>query len=428
LTCPTARGFGAICSTILLVAFYEIKPDPILLLPSAALVAIVLSDLIASYVRWSKPCKCDAEVKERVWVWEKPNVEFKITGYGVLAAEGSPSWLKKITQYSVSNQLFFKATAFFPHSGNFSIEDFRILRTSPIKLFARKEPVRCSVEFEVLPEALYWILEALAILKATSGIRYSGAGAPKTPASTGLYYETREYLPGDPIRNVDWKASSRRRKLMVKVFQEESAGGITIYYDLRSPTPYACDELASALISSTIYSHRSGLDIRLSSIQEGKTFKPSSSYEAIAFAVRKVLEHEVLRVSEFFEYVEPMTRRELEELLSTFPTPKSHKISYTLFSENNIVISSLLYDTISLLDIVSSSKIAGGSLNIIVPSKPWRGVGDLEEAYRIHLSYDNVRLKLERLNAKVLPWKHFRQSSLESRKMFAPSLTLHKFG
>jgi len=67
-------------------------------------------------------------------------------------------------------------------------------------------------------------------------------------------------------------------------------------------------------------------------------------------------------------------------------------------------------------------------LNIIVPSKPWRGVGDLEEAYRIHLSYDNVRLKLERLNAKVLPWKHFRQSSLESRKMFAPGLTLHKFG
>jgi len=406
LTYPTARGFGIISSTLLLLAFYLLKPDPTLLFATALFSAIIISDIAFSYAKWSEDCKCNVKFKERVWVWEKPKIKLNVRGYGIIAVEDLPFWLKNTTQYKMDETFILEATAVFPHSGHFSIESFSVLRSDPLKFFIKRERVKCNVEFDVLPEALYWLLEALAILKAEYG-RYLGTGAAKTPTSSGLYRETREYIPGDPIRNIDWKASSRRRKLMVKIFEEESSGGVTIHYDLRSPTPYACDELASALLSSTLTSYRNGLEISFSNIQEEKVFKPLKPYDAIAFAVKTVLEQQILKVSEFFEYVEPLARRELEEILSKFSMPQTYKMPYQFLpQENNIVISSLLYDTSKLIEISSFLRDSGKTLNIIVPSKPWRAIGNLEEAYRIYLSYNNVKLKLEKLNAKVIPWKH----------------------
>ena len=416
MTRPTARGLGVFSSTLLLLAFYCLKPDPVLSSATIALTILILSDLAASHVKWRKTCECDANIKERVWVWEKPKIELNVKGYGIIGLEDLPHWLKSKTQVNAEGKFSLKATAVFPHSGNFSIKSLNVLRSSPLKLFLRKERIPCSVEFHVLPETLYWLLEALAILKAGYGAGYSGIGAVKTPASSGLYYETRDYVPGDPIRSIDWKASSRRRKLMIKIFEEESAGGVTLLYDLRGPTPYTCDELASALLSSTIFSYRRSLNVQFISIQEGDVFKPSNPYEAVAFAVRNVLENRVLKVKEFFEYVEPLTLREVEEILSKFLKTGTYKTPHGIIkleNRSNIAISSLLYDTSKLVETASTLKNSGGSLNVITPSKPWRSIGDLEEAYRIYLTYNNVKSKLEKLNAKIVQWKYLKHPPLK---------------
>ena len=51
------------------------------------------------------------------------------------------------------------------------------------------------------------------------------------------FMELREYRPGDDIRSVDWKASSRLNRLVVKVFEQESFLNVAIVLDA-SPSMY----------------------------------------------------------------------------------------------------------------------------------------------------------------------------------------------
>ena len=95
MTYPTARGFGIISSTLLLLAFYFLKPDPTLLFVTVLFSAIILSDITFSYAKWSKDCGCNAKIKERVWVWERPKIKLNVRGYGIIAVEDLPFWLKK---------------------------------------------------------------------------------------------------------------------------------------------------------------------------------------------------------------------------------------------------------------------------------------------------------------------------------------------
>jgi len=409
---PSARGFGLISSTLLLLAFHLLSHDPTLLFATAIISAVILSDLAFSLIKWREGCRCNLKVKGRAWIWEKPRIKVNVQGYGIIGIKDLPSWLRNINQHVKDGEFTFEAEAVFPHSGRFSMKTFSALRGDPLKLFIKRERVKCNLEYNVLPETLYWLLEAMGILKAEHG-RLFGGGAAKKPSSSGLYRETREYVPGDPIKNIDWKASSRRRRLMIKVFEEEYGGGAMIHYDLRGPTPYVCDELASALLSSAITAYRNGLDITFISIPDEEIFKPSRPYDAVSFAVKKTLEQKTLKVSEFFEYVEPLTRKEIEEILSTLPTPQTYRTPYkTSPPENNVAISSLLYDTSKLIEEASLLKSSGRTLNVIVPSKPWKAIGNLEEAYRIYLSYNNVKRKLERLKAKVTPWKQMMHAKL----------------
>ena len=402
---PTSRGVGVASSTIILLLLHCLKPDPAILSAATLLSALILLDLTASQLRWRGKCRCSVNAGGRVWVWEKPKLMLSVEGYGVFRLENPPSWLKIISQRGFNGKLSVEATATFPYSGRFTIRSLNVLRISMLKLFLRREDVPCSVEFQVLPEALYWLLEALAILRGGYGAEYLSVEV-KAPALSGLYYETRDYVPGDSLRSIDWKASSRRRRLMIKVFEDESGGGISILYDLRGPTPHVCDQLASALLSSTIASYRRRLKTQFINIQDWGVFKPLSPHEAIVFAVRNVLESRVLRVREFFEYVEPPTRREIEEIISKLPITQTYRIPYRVIQLENrsIAISSLLYDASKLVETASILKNHGGSLNVIVPLKPWRAVGDLEEAYRIYLTYRNVKSKLEKLNAKIIQW------------------------
>jgi uncharacterized protein (DUF58 family) len=43
----------------------------------------------------------------------------------------------------------------------------------------------------------------------------------------------REYKPGDELRHVHWKASARRRELVVKEYEGDSQPGLEVLLDLR---------------------------------------------------------------------------------------------------------------------------------------------------------------------------------------------------
>ncbi|MFN3384831.1 MAG: DUF58 domain-containing protein, partial [Archaeoglobaceae archaeon] len=80
-----------------------------------------------------------------------------------------------------------------------------------------------------------------------------GEGKPSKEAGIGLeYFGSREYVPGDDLRAIDWKATARRQKIFVKEFHKEAGRGAIFVYDLRSPGEVCADEVAKAFLSSLI--------------------------------------------------------------------------------------------------------------------------------------------------------------------------------
>jgi len=405
---PSDNGLGLTLISILILLFYFFTGDIFLAYASFLLISFLLIVFLLSYNNWKEKSLCKTKIHERIWIWENVPLNIIIEGKNIYAIEDIPKWIKINKIEFTKNFAIIKGETNFPHYGEFSIEKLTVLRKSFLKLFIFKEKVSIEVKYKVLPETLYWLFEALNILREV-GISHFETGTQKPSLIKGLYYETREYVYGDPIRNIDWKATARHRKIMVKLFEEEKSKSIMLLYNLKAPSPYVCNDLASAFLSSILSSIRKNLSLTLIDLLESKSYFHMNAYQALAFAIKKVLELGIIKPSEFYEYIEPLTKEEFESLIQAFMLniieSKSKLIS---LGDSNILISTLLYDIPDLINLVENAMKNKKDINIVTASKPWIGIKDLEEAYRIYLTYRNVKQKLEKMKVNVFPWSYFK--------------------
>jgi hypothetical protein len=405
---PSDNGLGLILVSIIILLFYFFTGDIFLAYASFFIFSFLLIVFLLSYNNWKEKSLCKTKINERIWIWENVPLNIIIEGKNIYAIENIPKWIKINKIEFTKNSAIIKGETNFPHYGEFSIKKITVLRKSFFRLFIFKEEVSIEVKYKVLPETLYWIFEALNILREV-GIGHFETGAQKSSLIKGLYYETREYVYGDPIRNIDWKATARHRKLMVKLFEEEKSKSMMLLYNLKAPSPYVCDDLASAFLSSILSSIRKNLSLTLVDLLESKSYFHINAYQALALAIKKVLELEIVKPNEFYEYIEPLTKEEFENLIQAFMLniieSKNKIIS---LGDNNILISTLLYDISDIINLAEIAMKNKKDLNIVTASKPWIGIKDLEEAYRIYLTYKNVKQKLEKMKVNVFPWSYFR--------------------
>ena len=54
-----------------------------------------------------------------------------------------------------------------------------------------------------------------AFLRSRTPKMYTGATTLRTPGQGSEFYSLREYVPGDPFKNINWKAYARTGELMV---------------------------------------------------------------------------------------------------------------------------------------------------------------------------------------------------------------------
>ena len=77
----------------------------------------------------------------------------------------------------------------------------------------------------------------------------------------GEFDSLREYVPGDPLRDVDWKASAKREELVVSEFAaREEKDGISI---VAGAAPGQADAMATATASVALWLLESGVEIDL---------------------------------------------------------------------------------------------------------------------------------------------------------------------
>lgn len=61
----------------------------------------------------------------------------------------------------------------------------------------------------------------------------TGTHAVRKPGDSLEFYRIREYLPGDKMKDVNWKASIRENNLLVNEYEHESRGELSLFIDNR---------------------------------------------------------------------------------------------------------------------------------------------------------------------------------------------------
>jgi len=76
------------------------------------------------------------------------------------------------------------------------------------------------------------------------------------------YLESRIYMPGDDIRNMDWRVTARTGKAHTKVFQEERERPVIVVVDRNPGMFFATRGQLKTVMAAKIASNSHGLDCR----------------------------------------------------------------------------------------------------------------------------------------------------------------------
>lgn len=116
----------------------------------------------------------------------------------------------------------------FPRRGVYPVGELRLSSTFPFGLIRIAEKVKRGGEFVVRPELYACRPPRAAGFEPMVGGSHTG----KHRSLTGSDYQgVRPFRDGDPMKFIDWKASSKGAGLMVKEFNEELAGRVSIIVD-----------------------------------------------------------------------------------------------------------------------------------------------------------------------------------------------------
>ena len=408
----STRGLSTLAIAVALTLVAIASRDAVIACASVVTyIALILDIAHLSLARTRKPCTVHPkETKVRLWVGQRRSLKLYLRCSDVESVElQHPSLRIKEFRRSSRGEYELEILVEPRYSGLIKVEELRLLQGSKLGFFRIERSLAIDLVVEVLPRAWLLALVALALLSGRLG-KALGLGfestKPLAKSSTGVYYESREYQPGDPINRIDWKASSRLLKLIVKEFLEEGSTGALVVMDDRCLGPRTCDALASTLLSIAIasFANSTPISIYLESVGEYLELDPA---RALAFSIRKALE--MTKVSELdpYELLEPLTPIELRELLHLEFLPTTRLCHYYELRKlvhpesRTLMITTLVVNASADMEIATLLKKQGIDVEIYTPRKPWLDLEDLEDAYTAYRTHRVVVEKLKRLGCVV---------------------------
>lgn len=153
---------------------------------------------------------------------------------------GKPSVIKHtidhvltIDRRSESNH---RAVYVFPRRGRFVIRDFELSTSFPFGILRHRRRLRAK-EAEV---AIY--PEIKVSPNAVSGFGGADAPAASERELNGELRSIREYDSSDDVRSIEWKATAKTGRLMVRETAESTAMSVTVHVDERVASPYVMND------------------------------------------------------------------------------------------------------------------------------------------------------------------------------------------
>jgi uncharacterized protein (DUF58 family) len=114
--------------------------------------------------------------------------------------------------------------------GLYSFSTVRMRAGDLLGYMVWRREVPCPAALTVLPH--YEELSGIEIRPPRTLI-HSGTIRSRRPGEGIEFFGTREYVPGDNLRRLDWKAYARLGRLVINEYEEERASHVTVVLDAR---------------------------------------------------------------------------------------------------------------------------------------------------------------------------------------------------
>ncbi len=123
-----------------------------------------------------------------------------------------------------------KSDHIFPQRGRFIIKDFELSTKFPFGFFRHRRRLSAQeAEIVVFPKIAEIDADLLDLPLETGKLLTAKKGLGQD------LHAMREYQPMDDLRHVDWKATARVRRLIVREFSAEDDRRVTVVFDTRMP-------------------------------------------------------------------------------------------------------------------------------------------------------------------------------------------------
>ena len=125
-----------------------------------------------------------------------------------------------------------------PLKGQYRIGPITLRTHDPFNMFYKEKTVAFESDLTVYPQVRD--IKELYI-KSKQPKMYPGEMKVKMPGPGQEFFAIREYMPGDPFKDINWKAYASTGKLLVNEHERESVSDVTIVFDSRSSSNYGMD-------------------------------------------------------------------------------------------------------------------------------------------------------------------------------------------
>ena len=175
-----------------------------------------------------------------------------------------------------------------PLRGHYSIGPISIRFRNTFNLFAQEMFVSHHSDLIVFPQVKN-VEEAL--IRSRTPKMYTGASTLRTPGPGSEFYSLREYVPGDPFKNINWKAFARTGELMVNEKCRDAVTDLFIILDSRDisrigtvlKNPLEMGAVAAASLAAFFIKRRDS--VALAIYDDGVSYLPADTGDKQYFKI-----------------------------------------------------------------------------------------------------------------------------------------------
>jgi len=311
-------------------------------------------------------------------------------------------------------------------SGNYTADKIKAEVFGPYRLTKKEGNIPFDLSLKVLPRVMVVLVRATLFL-----LREGRGGAGEIPVpfkGPGTEYaDTREYIPGDTLHHVDWKATARCGRLMVKEFFREAGQGAHVIYDIRAAGPVSQDKLATNFLNTCLGAAEQGYPLGVT-VQDGEKVilhsVEQNPRKILKMAMGYVLESMKVDLEDIDILIDPFSSFEIKRFLNRMKEKKVKKVlefeakvirnrlsepyrflaglSRQMNEERQfLLISQLAGEIVDILQLIDEIR-RRHQLIIIQPAEPWREAENLEKAYRWYERMKKIERILGRRKVQVV--------------------------